>query len=298
MSEPNGVLGSNFVGVVLRCCKQTEERYGIEPGARVASIVRWGGNAQYVSVPPQHLITVPKHLDSADIACLISFYLPAFETLNFGRGRPFRFSTTSLQRKTVLIVTEGATLEIQALISLARVQGSREIFVTAPKQHHKLLRKLGVATLNEDPGEWLSFMTDSMDVVIDMSFPQHFSCVKQIGKPDGYLVCSPKPRQQKERDSGGWSCTPSVPAELDYLFERYQLSLMNHASLFDFNEYVNQFRQDVFEDMRFLLELLSTRKLRPKVDRFITLSDVPNAHKEIEQNKPLAGAIICEPWKQ
>jgi len=296
MSKPNDILGSNFVGVVLRCNKQAEERYQIEAGDRVASIVRWGGNAETITVPPYHLIKVPKNLDSADIASLISFYLPAFEALNFGRSRPFRYSSTSLKGKKVMITTEGATLEVQALISLARVQGSREIFVTAPREHHELLRKLGVATLDDDPSEWLSFTKNTMDVVVDMAFPKNFSAVKQIVTKKGYLICNPKSKSNDE-DCRGWSCTP-VPLELDYLLERSQLSLMNHASLFDFTEYIAQFRWEVFEDMHFLLELLSTRKLRPKVDRFISLKDIPDARKELKENRPLAGAIICEPWKQ
>ena len=297
MSEPDTILGSNFVGVVIRCCKQVEERYNIEPGDRVASMVRWGANAQYVSIPAEHLIQVPRHLDSADIASLISFYLPAFEALNFGRGRRFRYLNTSLSGKKVLIVTEGATLGVQSLISLARVQGSREIFVAAPKEHHKLLRKLGVATLDEDPSDWFSAVVNTMDVVVDMAFPKNFSAVKQTVTHEGHLICNPKSKAEA-KDPGGWSCTPSVPMELDYLLERYQLSFMDHANLFDYKEYVTQFRSEVFEDMRFLLELLSTRKLRPKVDRFITLKDIPSARKELKRSRPLAGAIICEPWKE
>jgi len=136
-----------------------------------------------------------------------------------------------------------------------------------------------------------------MDVVVDTAFPKNFSAVKQVVTKEGFLICNPKPKS-KEEDCRGWSCTPTMPCELDYLLERYQISLMNHASLFDFTDYVTQFRSEVFENMRFLLELLSTRKLRPKVDRFISLKDIPDARKELEENSPSAGAIICQPWKQ
>lgn len=298
MLEPNGrgVLGNSFVGVVLRCSKQNEERYSIQAGGRVASIVHWGGNAKYVSVPANHLVAVPRHLDSADIASLVSFYLPAFETLNFGRPRPLRYSSTSLMGKKVFITSEGASLEVQALIQLARIQGSREIFVTAPIEHHELLRKLGVATLNENPGEWQSFIASTMDVVVDMSFPKNFSAVKSLVAPGGCLVCSPRPQQKLDRLS--LSCTPTVPAELSYLLERSQLSMMDRATLFVYSEYVSEFRQEVLKDVDFLITLLSTRKIRPSVDRFITLKDISDAYKELEQNRPMKGAIICEPWKE
>jgi len=280
---------------VLRCCEQTEARYSIEAGDRVASIVHWGGNAKYVSVPANHLISVPRHLDSADIASLISFFLPAFETLNFGRPRPLRYSSASLMGKKVFITSDGASLEVRALIQLARVQGSREIFVTAPVEHHELLRKLGVATLNENPGEWLSFIANTMDVVVDMSFPKNFSAVRSLVAKEGCLICSPRP-QHKDLDC--WSCTPTVPAELSYLLERSQLSMMDRATLFSYSEYVSQFRPEVYKDLDFLISLLSKRRLRPNIERFITLRDLSDAYKEVEENRPMKGAIICEPWKE
>lgn len=295
MTESNNcTVGSNFVGVVVRCCKQAEVRYSIQPGDRVASIVHWGGNSKYVSVPPHHLIPVSQNLDSADIACVISFYLPAFETLNFGRGRPLRYSTSSLMGKKIFITTEGATTEVQALIQLSRAQGCREIFVTAPVEHHEFLRKFGVATLNESPGEWLSFIANTMDVVVDTSFPKNFSAVRNLVARGGRLICSPRPKHAK---SNQFSCTPTVPSELNYLFERSQLSMMDRATLFDYAEYVAQFRKEVFKDVHFLVNLLSTRKLRPSIDRFISLKGIPNAYNELKQNNPILGAIICEPWR-
>jgi NADPH:quinone reductase-like Zn-dependent oxidoreductase len=185
---------------------------------------------------------------------------------------------------------------VQALIQLARLQGSKEIFVTAPLEQHELLRKQGAAALNEN-GEWLSFIANTMDIVVDMNFPTNFSTTRSVVKPKGYLICNQKP---KEKDSQGfWSCAPSVPAELDYFLERTQLCVLNcHASLFDYSDYVTEFRQEVFEDMNFLLDLLSARRIRPKIDRFIALRDIPDAHMELEENKGMAGAIICEPWKR
>ena len=296
MTNPNNdVLGSNFVGVVVHCRKEVEERYSIHPGDRVASVVHWGGNAKYVSVPASHVITVPRHLDAADVACVISYYLPAYETLNFGRDRTSRYPLSSFWGKKVFITTEGATIEVQALIQLARAQGSREIFVTAPSEHHEFLRKFGVATLSENPGEWLSFIANTMDVVVDTCFPKNFSAIRSLVSTAGRLICCPRPKQA---DSNRWSCMPTVPSELSYIFERSQLSMMDRATLFDYAEYVAEFRREVFEDLDILITLLATRKLRPNVDRIITLQGIPNAYEELKKNNPIPGAIICEPWKK
>jgi NADPH:quinone reductase-like Zn-dependent oxidoreductase len=132
-----------------------------------------------------------------------------------------------------------------------------------------------------------------MDVVVDYSFPRNFSAIRASLARKGRLICCP---QQKERTHSHSSWVPSMP--WNYVLERYQLSLMKRATLFDFKEYVEQYRPLVLDDVAFLLSLLATRKIRPLVDRFITLGDVPTAHNEIQSNIPLAGAIICEPWKE
>lgn len=296
LSDCNGTvpLGSNFVGVVHGCSLGVTERYGIRIGTRVASIIRWGSNARYVSVPPQHLIAVPKNLDAAEIASLISFYLPAFQVLHHGRSRPARYSTSCLRGKRVLVKEDGATLEVQALVGLAKFAGASEIYVTVPREHHAFLKKSRIAPLNDDPRDWLPVVQNSMDLVVDYSFPKNFSAVRESLATKGRLICSPQSRRRESSliNSG---CTPII--ELPYLLERYQLSMMKRATLFDFKEYVEQFRAEVFDDVTFLLSLLSTRKIRPQVDRFITLDDIPNAHDKIRSNVPLKGAIICEPWK-
>jgi NADPH:quinone reductase len=289
------VPGSNFVGIVHHCTRDATETYGLQAGTRVASIIKWGANARYVTVPPQHLITVPEDLDAADIASLISFYLPAFQALHHGRLRPTRYSFSCLRGKRVLVLADGATLEVQALVRLAKLAGASEVFVAVPREHHAVLKNRRIAALSDNPRDWLPVVQNSMDVVVDYSFPKHFSEVRQSLGPKGRLICSP---QARPRGSGllSFGCAPGI--KLDFLLERYQLSMMKRANLFDFKEYVEQFRDFVFEDMTFLFSLLSTRKIRPQVDRFITLDYIPKAHQEIRSNVPQEGAIICEPWKK
>lgn len=289
------VLGSNFVGVVHRCSIDVTREYGIQAGARVASVLRWGSDACYVSVPAQHLILVPKKLDAADIATLIAFYLPAFQILHHGRARPNRYSTCCLRGKRLLVMADGATLEMQALLSLARLAGVSEIFVSVPQEHHAVLKKHKITILSDDPKTWLPVLRKNMDAVVDFNFPKNLSEVRESLAPKGRLVCCPQ-RRPTEFSLLNSDCTPAI--ELTYFFELYQLSTMKRATLFDFKEYVEQFRLEVFGDVQFLLTLLSTRKIRPQVDRIITLRDVPQAHSEIRDNAPQSGAVICEPWKE
>jgi len=279
------VLGSNVVGVAHHCSTEVIEE-GIKPGTRVASIMKFGANSRYVSVPTSNLMAVPKHLDAGDIACLISAYLPAFQALHHGRTRPYRYSRSCLRGRRVL-VTGGATLEAQAAIRLAQLAGATEIYVTAPRNHSHILAKRHVNVLDSDPDEWLPAVEGRMDVVVDYDFPNHFSAIQASLARKGRLVCS------SPAGSGhtGWM------RGIGCILEQYLLMSMKRATLFDFVEDFERDTDGLKEDFRFLLRLLSLRQIRPQIDRYIKLNDVSQAYRDI-QSVPLTGAIICEPWKE
>jgi NADPH:quinone reductase-like Zn-dependent oxidoreductase len=269
------VCGSSFVGVVHRC-EASAEDFGLRPGSRVASIVKWVSNSKFVSLPPDNLLPVPKHLDASDLACLISSYLPAFEALHHGRSRPYRYSRTCLEGRRILI-TGGATAEAQALLRLAKLAGAEKVYVIAPKNHHSIIEKKRGGALLEDPDDWLQEVQCRMDIIIDYAFPENFSSIQEALSRKGRLV--------------------SVPKKEVSVLDRYTLSSMKRATLFDFGEYAEQNRRDLLEDMDFLFQLLDTRKIRPQIDRFVALKDIPAAQKEMRM-KPITGIIVCEPWKE
>jgi NADPH2:quinone reductase len=280
------VLGSSFVGIVHRCSPEAEQ-LGITPGTRVAAIVKWGSNAKYISAAAENLVVVPKQLDAAEIACLVSTYLPAFLALHHGRARPYRYEDTCLQGRRIL-VTGGATLEVQALIRLARYAGASEIYVVAPREDFAVLKRLNVAVLNDHPEDWLHIVRNRMNVVVDFKFPKNFSAICESLARHGRLVCCESTSNALDKS---W-----IP-DFETLFEHSRLSMMKRATLFDTVENVQTHRKDVAQDLRFLLTLLSTRRIRPHIDRYIKVKDVSKAHQEM-QRSALTGAIVCEPWKE
>jgi NADPH:quinone reductase-like Zn-dependent oxidoreductase len=280
------VLGSNFIGIVHRCSPQAE-LVGITPGTRVAAIVKWGASSKYVSSPVENLVVVPKTLDAADMACLLSTYLPAFQALHHGRARPYRYTDTCLKGRRILL-TGGATLEVQALVRLARLAGATEIYVVAPQEHFSVLNKLQVTVLGGHPDEWLPLVRNRMHVVIDFAFPRNFSAVCDSLARRGRLVCSSPITNSTEK---GWM------SELDSIYEYSRLSMMKRATIFDIVENVQTYNGEVKEDLSFLLKMLSTRRIRPHIDRFIKVKDVGTAHEEM-QTTALTGAIVCEPWNE
>jgi NADPH:quinone reductase-like Zn-dependent oxidoreductase len=111
VTTPFFVMGSHFAGVI---------HHGPGKGRRVAAFVMGGANGRFISARPDRLIPVSKTLDPAEIAVVLTTYLPTFQALHHGQDRPDRYLSTPLLGKRVLI-TEGATmLDVQALSHLAK----------------------------------------------------------------------------------------------------------------------------------------------------------------------------------
>jgi NADPH:quinone reductase len=286
------VLGSNFVGIVHHT---GDANSGLKPGQRVASVFDGGSgsNARYVSIAEEKLIKVPKNLDAADIAALISAYLPAFQALHHGGPRSRRYTKNSLLGKKILIV-QGARPEAQALIRLARLAGASEIYLTASKDHFWQLEKHGCTLLRDDPDDWLPEVHEGMDLVVNYEFPKYFWETKAAMAPKGRLVCC-APMHTPGNDS--W--LTYFESMIGYL----QLVTMKRATIFDFAEDHELQPDRVRQDLSYLLKLLTSRQIRPEIDRYIKLSDVPKTYRHMRKqrrkgNMAFTGTIICEPWRE
>lgn len=263
--------GTNFVGVVRRCDPALAEQHGLELGTRVAGIAKWATKSQHVSIASNRLWVVPRELDSADVTSLMAAYLPAFTALHHGRARPYCYSITCLMGRRLLI-TGGLTVESRALIRMAKLAGVEEIFV-----HGKGEMKDQQVHMLDDWG-WV--VEGSIDIVVDYCFPNKFKSLRKALARHGRLVCVSKQQQQDTQGFGS-------------IIEQLEVSKMKRATLLDFAEHVRVNRDQVRDDMNFLLGMLSARYIRPKIDRYVSLEELSTLHSEVER-KPLTGAVVCE----
>jgi NADPH:quinone reductase-like Zn-dependent oxidoreductase len=279
------VLASHFVGVVRHCGSEAGN-YGIRKGTRVASIVKWRSGSKSLTVPASKLAIVPNQLDAGDVATLVAVYLPAFQALYHGQRRRIRYSRQSLKGRTVL-VTGGGNLVGQAVIRLARWAGA-EVYVTANRAHVPLLSKLSSVTiLDSAPSKWLPKVKGKLDVVVDFEFPRHLDAVYEAVGPEGRLVCVSHKRQSVE--TSGWM------EGLEDIYESCRLTFINRASLYNFEENFENVPDLARHDLKFLMKLLTTRQIRPQIDRYIHFKDVASIRADVTENRPLNGAIVCEP---
>ena len=76
-----------------------------------------------------------------------------------------------------------------------------------------------------------------------------------------------------------------------------QLVMMDRATVFDFVENQELDHDRLRQDLSHLLKLLTSRQLRPEIDRYVKLSEVPKTYQHMKR-KRLVGAVICEPWRE
>ena len=196
----------------------------------VTSIRKCPFKARYVNVPSNELIVVPGGIDPGEAVSIISTFLPAFEALHHGdrRVRDSRYSPSSLKDKQVLI-TGGDSLEAQAAVKLAVWAGAAGVFVlNSGRVLSKRIHGGHVATLSEDPKQWLPVVQGDMDVVIDFEYPKDFHSVIASMTRKGRLVC-------KYPENDIFHRSPSFVSKL---VGQSALCAMSRASIFDFDEYV------------------------------------------------------------
>lgn len=303
------VLGSNFVGIV---------HYGALPeGIRVAALTKTGSNARYIATTADALVKVPKRFDASEIACVISAYLPALQALHNGRQRHHKYTKDSLKDKKILLTDGGSMVEIHAMVQLAFAAGAASVHVACHNRYNDYVRThLKAKPLSLDMDEWLPKHLDEMDVVIDYDYTLHRHDVDEALAPRGRLVWFVHPSKEQ----------PGLMSTFQNLLDQAAICAMEGGSVYnvydnwEFSREESQVSSLIHwqccypdalyhlmlttlilhrpqEDLKYLFTLLASRKIRPNIDRFITLGGIRQAHDDM-QTRGVIGSIICEPWKE
>ena len=191
--------GSDVVGNIVKVGIKVKN---FKIGDRVASLVRTGGNARYISVPSSALVEVPRACDSAEAACMVSTFMTAYQSIRLVTKDQF-----TLNGKSILI-TGGIEPVGQALIQLCLRAGADNIYATGPKNRHRYIKSvLGAIPLPVEPNDWLPAVKGSMDVVFDLICHDGLDSPYASLNSNGLLVCVGMSAllgkgQQQKNDSG------------------------------------------------------------------------------------------------
>ncbi|CAJ1940044.1 unnamed protein product [Cylindrotheca closterium] len=269
---------------------EVNESHQFKQGTMVTALKMYPMDTRFISIRSESLITLPSKLDPGEASAVLSTYLPAFVMLHHGsRDRQNRHSFSSLEGQNILLIG-GDVIEQEALIKLAFMGGANKVSVLPVSQEGDPTlerRRFGRVNLDvlplANPEAILSQLEGSMDLVIDLSFPLHFSSIQSTVRPTtGRLVAR---KNEPNRNI--------LARTVSNMVHHVALFLVTNAYLFDFDCLSMNHNGDVKRDIQYLFQLLSNRRIRPNIDRFITRDDVTKVTEELA-NTPAAGDVICE----
>eukprot|EP00536_Pseudo-nitzschia_multiseries_P002879 jgi/Psemu1/295003/fgenesh1_pm.41_\ len=296
-SFPN-TPGMDVVGKVYSIKQKVGKAYSLKQMQTVVSLVKWGGNARFMTIHPNQLVKVPYELDPAQVACLPECYLSAFQVLHIGQTGSHRYSEKSLKGKSVLILGCMTNNMGKAMIELALHAGVANIYATAKKKHWKTLISYGVMPLSSDPMEYIHRIAGTIDLVLapngnlreDVS-PVHFrALLPKIGQ----LIISGHRVNGNDIPINDWRQNHQVPTLACGKNKALQKILGNCAT-YDVYEEWEKNLDLCKQDLSHLLKLLEKKVIEPEVLDRISLNKVAKAHDLIE-TKRLPGFLVCEPW--
>lgn len=183
-SLPQGIetLGMDCIGRVVQLTTHARAVYGIGIDDRVAAIYPFEykdgyakdkssgrRNNRYALVDAGFVVTVPKHVDAADAACMIRLYLSAFQSISRGLSSNLlhgdRYGFNQLKGQSILI--QNGTTELgRALIDLGGLLGASRIFATGTTDDHDLLLELGATPLGDKSFSWELFVEERIGIVL------------------------------------------------------------------------------------------------------------------------------------
>jgi len=172
---------------------EVSDSHQFKQGAMVTALKKFPIDTRFISIPSEFLISLPRRLDPGEASALISTYLPAFGILHHGaRDRDKRFSPSCFEGKSILLVG-GDVIEQEALVKLAFMGGAKKVSVlpmwkNTPTVRAGRFRGSNLDVMQANPEAVLPLLKDSMDLVIDLSFPLHFASVKSTIRSTGRLV--------------------------------------------------------------------------------------------------------------
>ena len=279
--------GVDFVGKLYRIDEKTSKRLGLSVGDRVMSLVKWGGNARFLSVDPTSLVKVPGTIDPASAVCLAETYLAAFQILHQGQRGKLRYRLDSLKNKSILIVGNAVTNIGRAICDIAFDAGAIRIYALAEQNHDQELMAIGVSPLLGDTKSWQPSLVGDVDCII---------CLEENLDPAFYPLLKPNGQAVLVRfkdfvEETLSSNNVSFSDSKSWWKKQLQVEIVAYNL---FEEWENN--SDLcIKDLEHLVDLLVQMRIAPNVLDRIPLSKVARA-QELVASARLSGYMVCEPW--
>lgn len=244
-------------------------------GDRVFGIIGGGGQAQYVTVPENHLSPIPANLDWAEAAAVPEVFMTAHDAL---------FTQCGLTiGETVLIHAAGSGVGTAA-IQLVRAAGAFAYGTSRTADKLEKAKEFGLTesfVAGGDPMEIVSAVKDwtndaGVDVVLDLVGAAYLQANLAALATKGRLIFV--------------GTTSGAKAEIDLsivMYKRLRLrgTMLRARSLEEKATVTRLFTEQV-------LPLLAGGVVRPVIDKVFGMEDVRAAHQRIESNESFGKVVV------
>ena len=260
--------------VVVPGYPQNEEDYDVYPASQAPSFALPGLHipgtyAQYIEVPARYLLKDETGLTPEEVATLPVALATAVRAVKEVGG---------VKAGDKVLVQAGASGSGSMQIQVAKALGAEVATTIRNESKADFVREIGadlvINTRNEDLVKRVQEWTDGggADVVIDNLAGDVLAKSIEAAKPTGTIVAF------------GFAAGPEVKFDIRSLF--FQQKVLKGSMASDKS------------DLEFgLKELLAEGKIRPLLDRTLSLREAADAHRLIANNE-VAGNIALLPWAE
>lgn len=284
--KPPCVVGYEVAGVVDALGERVQ---GYAVGQRVLAMTRFGGHADLVCVPADHVLAIPDAMSFEEAAAIPVNYVTAYHMLFRVAGvRPG-------ERVLVHMAAGGVGL---AVLQLCRTVDDLEVFGTASAAKHDVLRAEGCAHPIDyhttDYAAEVRRLTggEGVDIVLDPLGGNDWRKGLKLLRPVGRLVA-----YGFANLSGGQRRRPArLAAQVAGIPLLTPLQMMNHNRTVSGVNIGRMWGQIAIlrEELQAVLTLWDQGKIKPHIDTTYPFTRAADAHRRILQRQNI-GKVLLKP---
>jgi len=269
--------GYDLVGVVDEL---GEGVHHLNVGQKVADLTVIGAYSEYMCLDADSVVPVPEHLRDTEAVSLILSYLTAYQMLH---------RSANVQHGDTILIHACSGAVGTALLQLGRLIDLK-MYGTVSKNKHEFVRNMGAIPIDYKTQDFAEVIKeqepDGIDAVFDPMGGDYFPRSLKVLKKKGTLVGFGY--QNSASGNGGnmildflkvqiWNLMPTKP----------------HANFYLITSMRKKNPKWFQEDLGRLFELLAEKKIKPEIGKIMSIDEVVEAHKLIDNSK-VEGKIILK----
>ena len=284
--KPPCVVGYEVAGVVDALGERVQ---GYAVGQRVLAMTHFGGHADLVCVPADHVLAIPDAMSFEEAAAIPVNYVTAYHML-------FRVAGVRPGERVLVHMAAGGVG--MAVLQLCRTVDDLEVFGTASAAKHDVLRAEGCAhPIDYHATNYAAEVRrltrgEGVDVVLDPLGGNDWRKGLKLLRPAGRLVAygfANLASGQRRRPARLAAQVAGIPLLTP-------LQLMNHNRTVSGVNIGHMWDQIAIlrEELQAVLALWDENKIKPHLDMSYPFAQAADAHRRILQRKNI-GKVLLKP---